>query len=244
MGQLSASRLLEVWEQGLSATPVERALLLLSADQAEESWDALSKLSIGTRDARLLKLRAETFGSSLQAMCDCPHCGETVEMSFNIMDILVDMPEAEDGLLSLTMDNYNVHFRLPDSRDLAAVSAMEDQSLAARQLFHRCLIEARQEGKIISSDVLPSDVMEAVAERIAMVDAQSNIEFEMTCPACSHTWVSPFDIVAFFWMEVSVWARRMLRDVHTLACAYGWSEETILALSPARRQTYLEMVSG
>ncbi len=243
MGQLSASRLLGVWEQGLSATPVERALLLLSADQAE-SWDALSKLSIGIRDARLLKLRAETFGSSLQAMCDCPQCGETVEMSFEAGDILVDMPDAGDGLLSLTTGDYNVYFRLPDSRDLAAAVAVGDRTIAARQLFHRCVIEARQDDKIVSSDALPSDVMDAVAERISGIDAQSNIELEMTCPACNHTWISPFDIVAFFWLEISAWAKRMLRDVHTLACAYGWNEETILALSPARRQAYLEMVSG
>ena len=244
MGQLSASRLLVVWEQGLSATPVERALLLLSAAQAEESWDALSKLSIGARDARLLKLRAETFGSSLQAMCSCPHCGEVVEMSLDVEDILLDMPEVEDGLLSLTEGIYHVYFRLPDSRDLAALAAVGDRSLAARQLFQQCLIEAREDGRIVSLDALPSDVTEAVAERIAGVDAQSNIELEMACPACSHTWVSPFDIAAFFWLEISAWAKRMLRDVHMLACAYGWSEEAILALSPARRQTYLEMVSG
>lgn len=244
MGQLSASRLLVVWEQGLSATPVERALLLLSADQAEESWDALSRLSIGKRDARLLKMRAETFGSSLQAMCACPHCGEVVEMSLNVGDMLVYMPEAEDGLLSLNKGNYHVYFRLPDSRDLAAVAAVGDRSLAARQLFQQCLIEARQDGKIVSSEALPSDVIDAVADHIARVDSQSNIEFEMTCPACSHTWVSTFDIAAFFWLEISAWAKRMLREVHMLGCAYGWSEETILALSPARRQFYLEMVSG
>ncbi|MEN6375914.1 MAG: phage baseplate protein [Smithella sp.] len=244
MGQLSASRLLEVWEQGLAATPVERALLLLSADQAEESWAALSKLSIGTRDARLLKLRAETFGSSLQAICDCPHCGEAAEISFEAGDILVDIPDEEDELFSLTTGNYKVYFRLPDSRDLAATAVVGDRTLAARQLFHRCVIEARQDDKIVSSDGLPSDVMDAVAERISRIDAQSNIELEMTCPACSHTWISHFDIVAFFWMEISSWAKRMLRDIHSLACAYGWSEEAILALSPARRQAYLEMVSG
>src|SRR5664280_2510821 len=96
MGKLSASELLEVWEQGFSATPVERALLLLSAAHSEESWEALSHLSIGTRDARLLKLRKETFGSRMQAMCDCPHCGEPIEMSFSVMDILVDPAAAED----------------------------------------------------------------------------------------------------------------------------------------------------
>jgi len=244
MNQLSAARLLEVWEQGLSATPVERALLLLSANHEGESWDALSRLSIGKRDVRLLQLRAETFGSSLQAVCDCPKCGETVEMSFEVNDILVDMPEAEDGLLSLSTGNYNVHFRLPDSRDLAAAVSAGDRSLAARRLLHRCIIEARRDDKIIPSDALSPNVLDAVAQRIAAIDAQSNIEFEMTCPACSSTWVSPFDIGAFFWMEISAWAKRVLRDVHTLACTYGWSEEEILALSPARRQAYLEMVSG
>ena len=244
MNQLSAARLLEVWEQGLSAKPVERALLLLNAARTEESWDALLKLSIGKRDARLLQLRAETFGSSLQAMSDCPHCGEAVEMSLYVRDILVDMPETEDGLLSLSTGNYNVHFRLPDSSDLAAAVAVGDRTIAARQLFHRCLIEVRQDDKIVSFDELPSTVLDAVAEYISRIDAQSNVELEMTCPACSHAWVSPFDIVAFFWMEVSVWAKRMLRDIHILARAYGWSEEEILALSPARRQAYLEMVSG
>lgn len=243
MGRLSASRLLEVWEQGFSATPVERALLLLSAAHSGESWEELSLLSIGTRDARLLKLRAETFGSRMQAMSNCPHCNEAIEMSFSVMDILADPPEAWETSLSLTMEDYDVYCRLPDSRDLAVVAAAGDRSLAVRQLFHRCLIEVRQDDKVVSSDGLPSNVMDAVAERISKVDAQSNIELEMTCPACNHTWIAPFDIVAFFWMEISAWVNRTLRDVHILACAYGWSEEEILNLSPARRQAYLGMVS-
>lgn len=244
MGKLSASELLEVWEQGFSATPVERALLLLNAEHSGESWEALSELSIGARDARLLKLRKETFGSRIQAMCDCPHCSEPVEMSFGVTDILVDPMGTKDASLSLTIEDYDVHFRLPDSRDLAAVAASDDRSLAVRQLFHRCLIAAYHGDEIISPDELPSTVMNAVAERIAQADSQSNVELEITCPACDHFWVSLFDIAAFFWMEISAWVNRMLHDVHTLACAYGWSEEEILALSPARRRAYLEMVSG
>lgn len=244
MEKISAPRLLEVWEQGASATPVERALLLLNAARSNESWEELSFLSIGTRDARLLKLRAETFGSNMQAICDCPQCGEIVEMSLNVMDILVDRPETENGLLSLTTENYDIHFRLPDSRDLAAVAAIGDRFLAVRQLFHRCVVEARRDDEIVSSGTLPSTVMDAVAERISEIDTQSNIELEMTCPSCNHTCITLFDIVAFFWMEISAWVKRTLRDVHMLACAYGWSEEEILALSPARRRTYLEMVSG
>ena len=37
-------------------------------------------------------------------------------------------------------------------------------------------------------------------------------------------------------------ARRLATDIHTLAHAYGWSEEQILQLSPFRRHLYLSAV--
>ncbi len=37
-------------------------------------------------------------------------------------------------------------------------------------------------------------------------------------------------------------AERLLREVHTLARAYGWSEGAILELGSARRERYLELV--
>jgi hypothetical protein len=33
-------------------------------------------------------------------------------------------------------------------------------------------------------------------------------------------------------------------DIHDLARAYGWSEQTILALSPARRRRYVGMLAA
>jgi hypothetical protein len=35
-----------------------------------------------------------------------------------------------------------------------------------------------------------------------------------------------------------------LHQVHELATAYSWTEETVLALSAARRARYLELVAG
>jgi hypothetical protein len=40
---------------------------------------------------------------------------------------------------------------------------------------------------------------------------------------------------------METYARRLLYDVHALASAYGWSEDEVLAVSPARRRCYLEM---
>jgi hypothetical protein len=50
------------------------------------------------------------------------------------------------------------------------------------------------------------------------------------------------DIASYLWSEIHAWAGRMLRDVHALAAAYGWREADILAMSPWRRQAYLEMI--
>jgi hypothetical protein len=75
-------------------------------------------------------------------------------------------------------------------------------------------------------------------------DPQANIRLSLTCPACSHQWHGTFDIVTYFWNEINAWAQGVLRDVHMLAATYGWRESDILALSPWRRQFYLEMVTG
>jgi hypothetical protein len=53
-----------------------------------------------------------------------------------------------------------------------------------------------------------------------------------------------FDIASYFWDEINAWANRILREVHILASRYGWSERDILALSPWRRQFYLDMVNA
>ena len=53
-----------------------------------------------------------------------------------------------------------------------------------------------------------------------------------------------FDVAAFLWASVERWALLTLRDVHQLALAYGWGEGDVLALSPLRRQLYLEMAYG
>jgi hypothetical protein len=51
-----------------------------------------------------------------------------------------------------------------------------------------------------------------------------------------------FDIATFFWAEVSAHARRLIRDVHALARAYGWREVEILSMSGWRRERYLEQL--
>jgi hypothetical protein len=78
---------------------------------------------------------------------------------------------------------------------------------------------------------------------MAECDPQAELLLDLNCPACQHTWQVLFDIVSFFWMELSVQAKRLMREVHLLARSYGWREADILSMSAMRRQFYLDLVT-
>jgi hypothetical protein len=101
--------------------------------------------------------------------------------------------------------------------------------------------DARWQGKSVSAEELPEDVVQKVEEQISVIDPQADMRLNFSCPECHQRWKEAFDIVSFFWAEIDAWARRILREVDILARAYGWRESDILALSPVRRQIYLAM---
>jgi hypothetical protein len=237
MRALAASELLDVWERGLAQPPAERALALLSAARPESTPAELARLSIGRRDAGLLALRERTFGTRIVSLADCPRCGDRLELEFDAAEIKAPMDDDQPGTLAVEAGGREIRFRLPDSTDLLAVAGQPDVTRTRELLLQRCLID-------MSVEELPADAIEIVAARMADADPQGDVQLDMTCPACGHQWNAVFDIAAFFWSEIHAWAHRTLGDVHRLATAYGWREPDILALSPWRRQVYLELAGA
>ena len=244
MYALSASELLEAWERGLGQQPIERALTLLAAACPDTPADALARLSIGQRDAHLLSIREWLFGPTLVSLVNCPNCGERLELNFNVADIRVPLEGQPPASMSLSVAGYEVQFRHPNSLDLSAVTRGQDVLNGRRLLLERCLLRAELDDEAKTVDELPAEVIESVVEQMAQADPQADVQLALACPQCNHQWRAAFDILSFFWSELNVWATRILREVHTLASAYGWREADILAMSPWRRQMYLEMVSG
>ena len=165
MRPLSATELLDAWEQGAGQTPHRRAMALLAPACPERSPDALARLSIGQRDARLLTLREWTFGARLLSLAACPGCGEQLELAFDTADIqLCATPEAAGGgereseSLSLTVDGYDVQFRLPNGLDLEAIAGQDDAAVARRALLQRCLLSAHHGDGQVAAGQLPAAV--------------------------------------------------------------------------------------
>ena len=142
---------------------------------------------------------------------------------------------------AIEADGYRVAFRLLASEDLLALSPATDRASARRMLLGRCVVQAERDGEAADAASLPEHVVAEVAARMAAADPQADVELALSCPACAHAWHGAFDVAGFFWQEIHAWAKSMLRSVHALARAYGWREADVLALSPTRRQIYLEL---
>jgi hypothetical protein len=238
-----AEFLLRAWELGLDQSPTSRALGLLAAASPENSVEEHALLPIGVRDGHLLGLRAELFGDAVAAVTDCPACGDTLDVQFDVRSLLSAPDLAADGAggaVQVSIRGYDITFRVPTSADLLAVTAADEPAYDA--LLARCVLSVRELDAETPVAALPADVVATLYERMEAADPGARIELGLTCPSCGHPWGSLIDVASFLWTEVDAWARRMLRDVHTLARAYGWRESEILAMSHRRRQGYLELV--
>jgi hypothetical protein len=244
----STQDLLAAWEHG-RAVPEQtsRALALLAAAHTDVPPGEIARLSIGTRDRLLLSLRRMMFGSRLKAVTLCPACQASLELEFDADDISVaplDRTELPEGAeqLSLSHDGYHISFRLPNSLDLLALPKDGPVDENMRVLVERLLIRAFHDDREMPAVELPPAVVNALGRRISLADPQAEVRLNLSCAECGANWRAPFDIVSYLWCEIDTWAMRVLRDVHRLARAYGWPEDDILALSPTRRQRYLEML--
>jgi len=242
MRTLSAAGILEAWERGSSQVPAEQALMLLAAACPERTGDELAALPLGTRDALLLTARQRLFGAELTSFARCPVCASALEFTAQVDDLRAgprvdETPSAISPPFHTTMlpagsgnASVRVTYRLPTGGDLVALQDISEPAAFRLALVGRCVLEAMWGGAAVA----PSEM--------SARDPQAEVLLDLTCPACGASWQTVFDIAAYFWAELTAEAKRLLREVDALARAYGWREVDILALSPGRRQAYLELV--
>jgi hypothetical protein len=243
----TASELLAVWERAHAQPVTTQALMLLAVASPDASGEDLAKLSVGQCDGRLLALRVALFGSRLIGLTACSQCGQQLELNIDAADIRTDAEPPAQERLMVNSGDYQAHFRLPNSEDLAAIAddGETDEAAIIHRLFSRCLFEVRRNGRkqrLDSSHSLPPALIEAIAAEMEKADPQANVQLSLNCADCGHQWLSAFDIGSFLWSEIDSWARRVLGEVCALASAFGWREADILAMSAQRRQLYLQMI--
>lgn len=198
----------------------------------------IGSLSVGDREALLLRLRGMSYGNRLDGILNCVHCGAKLDLDLTTDALLVAPYPQPAPAYELALDGVTVTFRLPNGDDEAVIAHMNGEVEAAEgELLRRCLV------RVVPDDQPLSDALvEAVEQAMLDCDPQAELDIDMACPECGQAFTALFDAAQFFAREIGQRAAQAYREVHALALAYHWSERDILALPYPRRQTYLTLL--
>ncbi len=258
MKSLANSDLLLLWEGGMRRHPLDRALLALGAAMPETSYERLADWPLGRRNRALADLRSRCFGNNLQGWIACASCGERLEFDLDsrvIADAGRDADERAHSDAGETIVVNQQAYRLPTSRDLALAARESDARLAAVRIVENCRVAPQRSADLPApcdatdigdpaAEPWSDEALEEIGERMAAADPLAETRLSLHCPKCESDWEETLDIAAFLWAEIEARARRLLREIHTLATAYGWTETEILSLGENRRARYVEMVQS
>ncbi len=235
------AQLLDLWDVGSRATPWGRAALLL-----QFAWpDAdVAQWPLGLVNARLLEMRAALFGTAWDCVADCPACAQVAEVRLDITAMIAAAPNADSAQTpvwhALDESAATPRFRLPVLADVA--SAGPADAMSAARLFHAIVVVPAPRATDAALVDEPLHMRTAIEQQLLRLDPLAAIDIVMDCPSCAHRWRAAAEVIGMLWAEVSALAKRLLADVTRLAAVFGWGEQQILALSPVRRQHYLDMV--
>ena len=214
---------------------------VLSLDDDEPPCDMARRMLVGDRDYLMLQLRRLTFGDRILAVVNCPACETRMNADFDASAIAIEPGAAHEASFAIEVPGSNgnvgraICFRLPTGADQEAVLGL-DVETGADKLLERCFLTGVAEPLATEQK---ARAITAIEERAPRID----LELELTCPECSHAFVTPFDTTAFFLDELRATTGQLFREVHFLAFYYHWKEPEILSLARDRRRAYLSFLS-
>ena len=229
--------LLQLWERALPL-PASAREALLAHDAA-----AAPAASVGAQRLRLIDRLQQRVGARLPLKSRCPACGADAAFAVELAVLLDALTPVDAAPAEHVLDHagWRVRFRLPAPQEVELGDHGLDVEAFVQRLLQRCVIDAREHGAPCAAGALPEPLLSALSQRMDALDPAAHIGFEVDCPACAHHWTAPFDAGHALWSLLQGDAERLLLDIDDLAQRYGWSEDQILALTPTRRQAYLQL---
>ena len=211
-------------------------LLVAGGGDAIRPGDA-ARLAVADRDRLLAAVQRDLFGDRVEADALCRHCARPFAVAFSLTAMVdgqraprPDVVEGPDAAgwyrLGATV------FRLPTSEDLAAVSGVPaDERRGA--LLARCIRAGSEVGR--------EDEIEAAMAALGPV---LDLDLDATCPHCATRQDVRFAIERYLLASLANERRFVVREVHRIAAAYGWSYDAIMALPRRDRQDYVRLIQA
>lgn len=236
-GPPSPLRLIEAWDPDRRRGDHARLSALLQAAGGAKDLD---DDTLGQRHRRLLQLHGAVVGRSMEATVACGHCGTRSEFVVPAQAILAEPPPDPGATAEIRVGRRRLTFRLPRMSDLAAVAGLEDPEAMRGALARRCLAGRDRAGE----GEFPEAGLEGLGQRWEALDPAANIVLNIDCAGCGRAIAASVDLAGFVARDLDRLVEGLLRDIDTIASAYGWSEAAILALTPARRARYVALIAN
>jgi hypothetical protein len=216
-------------DAGTAAGP-PRARLYALVEAADDAGP-IADDGLGARNQRLLRLHARLCGGALQAWAPCPAGRERNEFDVPAADLLA-LPSPDSGAV---VEVAGSSFRLPCIADLEGLDLAPGAEPVAWQIARTCRL----------SDERPLDaaLVEAVGQAFDAADPAADVAVHLDCAHCGEAFPVSVDLAVLVGEACARAAEGLLREVDTMACAYGWSEGQILGLPPERRRRYVELIA-
>lgn len=236
------------WENALLAcdfaTPDRPALVtallqafLIQLDGTPAEPIELWNLAVSTRHLLLVRIAAaleDTEAFTLQLRCPSDGCRELLEVPLSVT-ALTALHDEHAAHSTLTLPGNDVALRRPTGDDLRRWRAIPATDQSGRQ--QALLRDLTVAGRLPDDPAPLADALEAFDPLLAFA-------FTMTCPVCGGAAEHALDLEALALARLQARQTRLLRDVHRLARAYGWTEAEILAVPSSRRACYLEFIDS
>lgn len=212
-------------------------LLVRAPGSAAETLKA-SELTASDRDRLLVAVYERTYGPRIESTARCTLCGNLFDLAFTIENLLAALNTAAssasaepqpDGTFRLP---NGLCFRLPTGEDELAVAGLPPEE-AEHALLNRCVIEPKE--------AIDFGAVQEAMEEVAPV---LNLDLDAQCPECGGRQSVHFDVQFYLLRALEQERRKIAREVHRLAVAYGWSLDEILGLSRSQRRMFVELIEA
>jgi hypothetical protein len=220
-------------ESPVLASEIVARVLLDVPSAAVRPGDAW-QMSIGDRDRAVAELYRRCFGDRVSSVVRCESCDGSFEMEFSLSALL----ERADGRPPATPEAIGPDdegfYRAQGGARFRLVTVGDEQALlgvpperAADLLSSRCL-----------PDRPPAPVDERTQTLIEALDPVLSLELPASCAECGTPQEVDFDLPRFFLTLLYRERPLLIREIHWIAKAYGWSHHEILGLPRTVRRAY------
>ena len=203
----------------------------------------INGLTASDRDRLVAALYRDIYGDRIDATLMCHGCESIFDIDFQLDSLQKflyrEQPAASPDGKYQTPQGYV--FRLPTSGDEIETSGTP-QTEAYAYLLEKILIDPTYQSLLAGPETHRREVVDAVESRLNRIAPILDLEMNARCPECAVDQTVHFDLQHFFLERLFQDRRWLMREIHMIANAYGWSLENILSLSRRERKELTNLI--